>query len=125
MFWPIFARGPWPETFKASYSPTNQTANKQGRQKKCVKIFLNFTKLHKTQPGQKTGEYPNIWRIDSFKKTQEISNSFLSWLRFMKVGKVEKNFHTFLLSSSLIRRLIGPKNEALKVSGHGPRAKIG
>ena len=28
--------------------------NKQGRQKKCVKIFLNFTYLHKTQPGQKT-----------------------------------------------------------------------
>ena len=28
--------------------------NKQGRQKKCVKIFLNFTNLHKTQPGQKT-----------------------------------------------------------------------
>ena len=54
MFWPIFARGPWPETFKASFSRTNQTANERGRQKKCVKILLNFTYLHKTQPGQKT-----------------------------------------------------------------------
>ena len=30
------------------------------------------------------------------------------WLHFMKVGKVEKNFHTFLLSSLTICRLIGP-----------------
>ena len=28
MFWPIFARSPLPETFKASFSRTNQTANK-------------------------------------------------------------------------------------------------
>ena len=35
--------------------------NKRGRQKKCVKIFLNFTNLHKTQPGQKTvGTFPNF-----------------------------------------------------------------
>ena len=62
MFQPIFARGPWPETFKASFSPTNQTANKRRRQKKRVKIFLNFTYLHKTQPGQKTaGNFPNFF----------------------------------------------------------------
>ena len=52
--------------------------------------------------------YPNIWCIDIFKKIWESSSSFLLWLRFMKVGKVEKNFHTFLLSSSLIHHLIGP-----------------
>ena len=35
--------------------------NKRGRQKKCVKIFLNFTYLHKTQPGQKTaGNFPDF-----------------------------------------------------------------
>ena len=63
MFWPIFACGPWPETFKASFSLTNQTANKRQRQKKRVKIFLNFTYLHKTQPGQKTaGNFPNFFR---------------------------------------------------------------
>ena len=28
-------------------------ANKRRRQKKRVKIFLNFTYVHKTQPGQK------------------------------------------------------------------------
>ena len=34
----------------------------RGRQKKCVKIFLNFTYLHKTQPGQKTtGNFPNFF----------------------------------------------------------------
>ena len=52
--------------------------------------------------------YPNIWCVDIFKKIWECSSSFLSWLRFMKVGKVKKNFHTFLLSSSLIHHLIGP-----------------
>ena len=52
--------------------------------------------------------YPNIWCVDIFKKIWESSSSFLSWLRFMKVGKVEKNFHTFLLSSSLVHHLIGP-----------------
>ena len=41
-------------------------------------------------------------------KIREISSSILSWLRFMKVGKIKKNLHTFLLSSSLIHRLIGP-----------------
>ena len=56
MFQPNFARGPWPETFKASFSRTNQTANEHRRQKKRVKIFLNFTCLHKTQPGQKLME---------------------------------------------------------------------
>ena len=62
MFWPIFALGLWPETFKASFSRTNQTANKRRRQKKCVKIFLNFTYLHKTQSGQKTaGNLPNFF----------------------------------------------------------------
>ena len=36
--------------------------NKRGRQKKCVKIFLNFTYLHKTQPGQKTaGNFPDFF----------------------------------------------------------------
>ena len=54
--------GPWPETFKASFSRTNQTANKRGRQKKCVKSFLNFTYLHKTQPGHKTaGNFQNFF----------------------------------------------------------------
>ena len=33
---------------------TNQTANKQRKQKKPVKFSLNFTYLHKTQPGQNT-----------------------------------------------------------------------
>ena len=62
MFQPIFARGPWPETFKTSFSRTNQIVNKRGRQKKCVKIFLNFTYLHKTQPGQKTaGNFPDFF----------------------------------------------------------------
>ena len=62
MFQPIFARGPWPKTFKASFLRTNQTANKRGRQKKCVKIFLNFTYLHKTQPGQNTaGNFPDFF----------------------------------------------------------------
>ena len=62
MFQPIFARGPWPETFKVSFSRTNQMANKRIRQKKGVKIFLNFTYLHKTQPGQKTaGNFPNFF----------------------------------------------------------------
>ena len=62
MFSPNFACGPWPETFKASFSRTNQTANKQRRQKKRVKIFLNFTCLHKTQPVQKTtGNFPNFF----------------------------------------------------------------
>ena len=59
------------------------------------------------KPASKSG-YPNIWCVDIFKKICESSSSFLSWLRFMKVGKVEKNFHTFLLSSSLIHHLIGP-----------------
>ena len=62
MFYPIFARSPWPETFKALFQRTNQTANKRGRQKKCVKIFLNFTYHHKTQPGQKTaGNFLNFF----------------------------------------------------------------
>ena len=62
IFWPIFARDLWPETFKASFSRTNQMANKRRRQKKRVKIFLNFTYLHKTQPGQKpAGNFPNIF----------------------------------------------------------------
>ena len=61
MFWPIFARGLWPKTFNASFSQTNQPVNKQRRQKKGVKIFLNVTYLHKTQPGQKTaGNFPNF-----------------------------------------------------------------
>ena len=59
------------------------------------------------KPASKSG-YPNIWCVDIFKKIWESSSSFLSWLHFMKVGKVEKNFHTFLLSSSLIHHLIGP-----------------
>ena len=62
MFQPIFVRGPWPETFKSSFSRTNQTANKRGRQKKFVRSFLNFTYPHKTQPGQKTaGNFPNFF----------------------------------------------------------------
>ena len=62
MFWPIFARDLWPETFKASFSRTNQMANKRRRQKKRVKILLNFTYLHKTQPGQRpAGNFPNIF----------------------------------------------------------------
>ena len=48
--------------FKSSFSRTNQTANKRGGQKKCVKIFLNLTYLYKTQPGQKTaGNFPNFF----------------------------------------------------------------
>ena len=63
MFYPIFSRGLWPETFKSSFSRTNQTANKRGGQKKCVNIFLNFTYLRKTHPGQKTaGNFPNFFK---------------------------------------------------------------
>ena len=67
MFWPIFAYGLWWETFKASFSQTNQIANNRRRQKKHVKIFQNFTYLHQTQPGQKTvGNIPNLFEdIDS------------------------------------------------------------
>ena len=66
MFWPSFARGQWPETFKASFSKTNQTANKRRRQRKRVKIFLNFTYLHKTPPGQKTaGNFPNFLKTST------------------------------------------------------------
>ena len=62
MFWPMFARGPWLETFKASFSRTNQIANKRGRQKKCVKIFLDFTYLHKTKTRTKLqGIFPIIF----------------------------------------------------------------
>ena len=43
-----------------------QTANQRGRQKKCVQIFLNFTYLHKTKPGQKTaGNFPNFLKIST------------------------------------------------------------
>ena len=76
----------------------------------CIIGFGNaiFPKNHEIfKPASKSG-YPNIWRVDSFKKIREISSSFLSWLRFMKVSKAEKNFHIFLMSFSLIRRLIGP-----------------
>ena len=66
MFWPIFARGSWPETFKASFSRTNQTVNKRGRQKKCVKFFFSFTCLHKTQPGKKSSaNFPNFLKIST------------------------------------------------------------
>ena len=43
-----FAGGLWPKTSKVSFSQTNHTANKQGRQKKPVKVLLNFTYLHKS-----------------------------------------------------------------------------
>ena len=59
------------------------------------------------KPASKSG-IPKHLASRFFQKMREISSSFLSWLRFMKVGNVEKNFHTFLLFSSLIRRLIGP-----------------
>ena len=37
-------------------------ANKRGGQKKCVKIFLNFTYPHKMQPGQETaGNFRNVF----------------------------------------------------------------
>ena len=77
MFQPIFARDQWPETFKASFARTNQTVNKRGRQKKCVKNFLNFTTLHKMQPGQKTaGNFPNFLlnRRYGLSKTDEALN---------------------------------------------------
>ena len=61
MFWPIFARGPWPEACKASFLRTNPTANKRRGQKKREKVFLNFTYLHKTQPGQKLQEISPIF----------------------------------------------------------------
>ena len=35
--------------------------NKRRRQKKCVKIFLNFTYPHKTQPGKKPQEISRIF----------------------------------------------------------------
>ena len=59
------------------------------------------------KPASKSG-YPNIWYVDIFKEIWESFSSFLSWLRFMKVGNFEKKIHTFLLSSSLIHHLIGP-----------------
>ena len=63
---PNFTRGPWPETFKASFSRTNQMATKRRRQKKRVKIFLNFTHLHKTKQGRKTaGNFKNVLKISA------------------------------------------------------------
>ena len=49
-------------------------------------------------------------RMDSrfLQKDSENSKQFLSWLRFIKKGKIEQNLHAFFLSSSLIRHLIGP-----------------
>ena len=52
-FWPISARGPWPETFKASFSRTNQTANKGRRQKKGMKIFKIFSSFIKRNQDKK------------------------------------------------------------------------
>ena len=44
-----------------AFSHTNQTARKRGGPKKCVKIVLNFTYLHKTQPRQKTAGNSQIF----------------------------------------------------------------
>ena len=66
MFLPIFARDPCLETGKTAFSRTTQTANKRRRQKKCVKITLNFTYLHKMRPGQKTaGNFPTFLKIST------------------------------------------------------------
>ena len=53
MFLPDFVRGPWPETFKASFSRTNQMAHKRGRQKECVKIFPTLPTLIKRNEDKK------------------------------------------------------------------------
>ena len=47
MFQLNLALGLWPETTKVSFSRSNQTVNKCGRQNKPAKTFLNFTYLHK------------------------------------------------------------------------------
>ena len=58
----VFAHGLLPETFKDAFSRPNQTTNKRRRHEKRVKIFMNLTYLHKTQPGQKTaGNVPNFF----------------------------------------------------------------
>ena len=57
---------PWPEVFKASFSRTNQTANKRKRLKKRVKISPNVTFLHKTRPGQKLLEISQIFFEDVY-----------------------------------------------------------
>ena len=56
------------------------------------------------KPASKSG-YPNICCVDIFKKIWESSSSFLSWLRFMKVGKVEKNF-PWATSKNRLKHLI-------------------
>ena len=69
MFSQNFSRGLWMEPKKPHFSRTNQTAIKQRRQKKRVKIFLNFTYLYKTQPGQTVLE---ISRFFSKKSTRQM-----------------------------------------------------
>ena len=74
MFWPIVARGPWPETFKTSLSRANLTANKRRRQAKGVKIFLNFTYLHKMQPGPENFQDESLGgRVDLGTSSQVIT----------------------------------------------------
>ena len=61
--------------------------NKRGRQKKCVKIFLNFTYLHKTQPGQKLLEISRIFLKESIRQLFGYPDldAGLNTSRFLKV----------------------------------------
>ena len=98
--------------------------NKQGRQKKCVKIFLNFTYLHKTQPGQKTagnfsdffeGIYsPDVWvsRIGCFEgfwamgHKQKSAKIFDSYLPKTCVLFGQNTAHLFQISCKWIFLII-------------------
>ena len=57
MLLPTFAPGPWLETTTASFYWTTPRAspkvNKRRRQINPANVFLNFTYLHKMEPGQK------------------------------------------------------------------------
>ena len=61
MFWPIFARRLWQETFKSLIFADQSDGELAKRQKKRAKLFLSFTYLHKTQPGQKLLEISRIF----------------------------------------------------------------
>ena len=101
MFQSIFAYRPWLETSKTSFSRTNQTANKQRRQKKPVKIFLNFTCLQRTHPGQKAAK-----SFQSFlKKSRQMFgypglDAVLNISRFPEVKICDSYLVSFVLQNS-------------------------
>ena len=60
------------------------------------------------KPAFKLG-YSNIWRVYSFKNIQEISSRFLSWYRFIKVGKIYKKIPTSFFCHFCLLSLIGSR----------------